>query len=59
MHLFGMKVYQYPLKIGGTQRDKLQKLAEKERRSVNQTILLIVDKFLEEVENAKPTKNKS
>ena len=34
------------------QKDELQKFADKERRSLNQTILLIIDKYLEEVENA-------
>ncbi len=38
--------YQYPLKMDRKQKEKLQKIAKKERRSFNQTILLLIDKFL-------------
>jgi len=48
-----METYQYPLKMEKSQKDKLQEIADRERRSFNQTILLIIDKFLKEVENAK------
>jgi len=46
-----MTINQYPLKIEKEQRNKLQKIADNERRSLNQTILLIIDKYLGEVEN--------
>jgi len=42
-----METYQYPLKMSIGQKDKLQKFADKERRSFNQAILFIIDKFLE------------
>lgn len=48
-----MEISQYPLKMEKVQREKLQKLANKERRSLNQTILLIIDKFFEKVQNAR------
>ena len=43
-----MAEYQYPLKMDKKQREKLQNYADKTRRSLNQTILLAIDKFLEE-----------
>ena len=48
-----MELYQYPLKMEQGQKEKIQEIADRERRSFNQTILLIIDKFIEEVENAK------
>ena len=48
-----METYQYPLKMERKQREKLQEIAEKERRSLNQTILLAIDKFLETTKNAR------
>ena len=48
-----MTLYQYPLKLEKIQKEKLQEIAERDRRSFNQTILLILDKFLEEEENAR------
>jgi len=45
-----MPTYQYPLKMEKKQKDKLQKFADRERRSLNQAILLIIDKFFE-IEN--------
>lgn len=50
-----MGTYQYPLKMNLTQRDKLQKFADRERRSFNQAILFIIDKFLEELKNGDTT----
>lgn len=44
--------YQYPLKMDKKQKEKIQEIANRERRSFNQTILFIIDKFLSEVENA-------
>ena len=41
-----MPTYQYPLKMEIKQKEKLEKIANKERRSFNQTILFIIDKFL-------------
>ncbi len=46
-----MGISQYPLKMEEVQREKLQRLADKERRSLNQTILLAIDKFLNERKN--------
>ncbi len=43
---------QYPLKMEREQKDKLQKFADKEKRSLNQSILFIIDKFFE-AENGK------
>lgn len=43
--------YQYPLKMEEEQRRKLQKIASQERRSLNQTIVFIIEKFLKEVEH--------
>ena len=48
-----METYQYPLKMEQRQKEKIQEIADKERRSFNQTILLIIDKFFEETENAR------
>ena len=47
-----MEMDQYPLRIEKRQRDRLQELANKERRSLNQTILLIIDDYLGNVKNA-------
>jgi hypothetical protein len=47
-----METYQYPLNMEKRQKEKIQEFADRERRSFNQTILLIIDKFLEEKENA-------
>ncbi len=47
-----MRLYQYPLKMDDNLKEKIQEIADKERRSFNQTILIIVDKFLKEVKNA-------
>lgn len=49
-----METSQYPLKMEKMQREKLQHLADTERRSLNQTILMIIDKFFEKKkQNAK------
>jgi hypothetical protein len=47
-----METHQYPLKMEKRQRERLQELADKERRSLNQTILLIIDDYLGNVKNA-------
>lgn len=39
--------YQYPLKMSKKLSNKIQKLADEERRSFNQTVLLILEKHLE------------
>ncbi len=48
-----MGIYQYPLKMDKKQKERIQEIADKERRSFNQTILLIIDKFFDKVENGK------
>lgn len=48
-----METYSYPLKMEINQKERLQKIANNERRSFNQTILLIIDKFLKETKNAR------
>lgn len=45
--------YQYPLKMNKKQKEKIQEISVRERRSFNQTILFIIDKFLSNEENAR------
>ncbi len=48
-----MEIYQYPLKMEKKHKEKLRQIADKERRSLNQTILVIIDKYMEVEENAR------
>ena len=47
-----MDTYQYPLKMEISQKKKILEFANRERRSFNQTILVMIDKYLNEGKNA-------